>query len=182
MRLSLLALSAFLAALVLAAGASASTPRFALFDVHRGLAAASHNAFGDVKVWKRSSALAARAHGAALVRCGGDCTFGPGWLAFSGTSGLAAGDVRSAKTRRTKTGWALVLALNPRGTAGLVHFQRLASLSGRTRGVPDALVLVLNGTIVAQPLASQLQRVNATVEIPGFSHANALRAAKLFGH
>jgi hypothetical protein len=62
----------------------------------------------------------------------------------------------------------------------LTRFQLLAATSGRTRGVPDALAFVLNGTIIAQPLASQIHRVRSSVEIPGFSRAGALRAAKLF--
>jgi hypothetical protein len=45
--------------------------------------------------------------------------------------------------------------------------------------VPDALALVLDGTIVAQPLANQIASGKTTVALPGFSHANALRAAKL---
>jgi hypothetical protein len=179
MRLSLLLPAAALAALVLAGGASAGTPRFALFDVHTDLAAASHNTFGDVKVWKRQTALATRAHGATLVRCGSDCTFGAGWLAFSKKPALSAGDVVSAKTRRTHSGWNVVLGLSPHGIAAIESFRRLAALSDKTRGVPDALVLVLDGTIVAQPLASQIQSGKATVAFPGFSHANALRAAKL---
>jgi hypothetical protein len=179
MRRSLLLPAVALAALALAGGASAGTPRFALFDVHTDLAAASHNTFGDVKVWKRQSALARRARGATLVRCGGDCTFGPGWLAFSKKPALGAGDVVSATVHRTHAGWNVVLGLSPKGKARLLSFQRLASLSGKNRGVPDALVLVLDGTIVAQPLASQIGSGTATVAFPGFSHANALRAAKL---
>jgi hypothetical protein len=179
MRRPLLLPAAFVAALALAGGASAGTPRFALFDLHTDLAAASHNAFGDVKVWKRQSALARRAHGATLVHCGGDCTLGSGWLAFSRKPALAAGDVVSASARRTHNGWNVVLGLSPKGKAHLSSFQRLAARSGRTRGVPDALVLVFDGTIVAQPLASQIGSGTATVAFPGFSHANALRAAKL---
>lgn len=179
MRLSRLLPAAVLGALVLAGGASAGTPRFALFDVHSDLAAVSHNTFGDVKVWKRQAALERRAHGATLVRCGSDCSFGAGWLAFSRPPALSAGDVVTAKAQRAHYGWGLVLTLTVRGKASLAQFHRRASLSGTTRGVPDALVLVLDGTIVAQPLASQLTPGKATLEIPGFSRANALRAAKL---
>jgi hypothetical protein len=179
MRRSLLLPAAALAALALAGGASAGTPRFALFNVHSDLASASHNSFGDVKVWKRETALARRANGATLVRCGADCTFGSGWLAFSRQPALSAGDVVSATTHRTKIGWSVVLGLSASGKAGFARFARLAALSGKARGVPDALVLVLDGTIVAQPLADQIHPGKATVEIPGFSHGNALRAAKL---
>jgi hypothetical protein len=185
MRLSLLLPAAALAALAFAGGASAgTTPAFALFNVHSDLATASHNTFGDVKVWKREAALARHAHGATLVRCGGDCTFGPGWLAFSQKPVLSAGDVVSAKTQRTKIGWSVVLGLSARGKAGLARFQRQAALSAKARGVPDALVLVLDGTIVAQPLADQIHAYQIhlgklTVAIPGFSRGNALRAAKL---
>ncbi len=92
-----------------ASGASAGVPRFALFDVHTDLAGASHNEFGDVKIWKREPALAARAHGSVLVRCGSDCTFGPGWLAFAHGPALSAGDVASATARRAHFGWSVVL-------------------------------------------------------------------------
>jgi hypothetical protein len=181
MRLIRLLPAALLAALALAGGASAGTPRFALFDVHRDLAAASHNVFGDVKVWKRSSALAGRARGATLVRCARDCTFGAGWLAFSRRPSLSASNVVSAKARRTRTGWSVVLGLDTGGTAALARFRRLAAISGKTRGVPDALALVLDGTIVAQPLANQIHQSKATVEIPGLSRANARLVAKLLG-
>jgi hypothetical protein len=181
MRLSRLVPAALVGALVLAGGASAGTPRFALFDVHTDLAHASHNAFGDVKIWKRQAALASRAHGATLVRCGGACTFGAGWLAFSRRPALSAGEVAGAKAHRTKVGWSVVLTLTPHGWSSWKRFSRQASLSGATRGVPDALALVLEGNIVAQPLASQVLRAKTTVVIPGFSRANALRTAKLLG-
>jgi hypothetical protein len=184
MRLSRLVPAAALAALALSGGASAGAasagaPRFALFNVHSDLAAASHNSYGDVKVWKRESALARRANRATLVRCGSDCTFGAGWLAFSQKPALSAGDVVSAKTRRTKSGWSVILRLSPHGTAAVAAFRRITALSAKTRGVPDALALVLDGTIVAQPLADQIRHGKATVEIPGLSHGNALRVAKL---
>jgi hypothetical protein len=181
MRLSRLLFAALLGALVLAGGASAGTPRFALFDVHTDLAQASHNAFGDVKIWKRQAALASRTGGATLVRCGGACTFGAGWLAFSGAPALSARDVVAAKAHRTKVGWEVVLTLTPHGWSSWKRFSRQASLSGATRGVPDALVLVLDGDVVAQPLASQVRQGKTTVAIPGLSRANALRAAKLLG-
>jgi hypothetical protein len=178
----ILVIPALVGALALAGGASASTPRFAVFDVHTDLAGPSHNVFGDVKVWKRQAALAERTAGSTLVRCGGDCTFGSGWLAFTGAPALAARDVASAKARRTKLGWGLVLTLTPRGSSNWTRFSRNAALSGKTRGVPDPLVLVLDGSIVAQPLANQLSAGRAaTVTIPGLSRANALRGAKLFG-
>jgi hypothetical protein len=177
-----LIVAAFLGALALAAGASAGTPRFALFDVHTGLAAASHNSFGDVKVWKRSSALAARAYGATLVRCGPGCTYGPGWLAFVHAPALAAGDVAAAKAHHSRLGWTVLLTLTPGGRTRFASFNAKATLAGARRGIPDALVLVVGGTIVAQPLQNQLVAGRTTVEIPGLTRANALRAAKLFGH
>lgn len=179
MRLPRLLPAVLLGALVLAGGASAATPRFALFDVHTDLAHASHNVFGDVKIWKRQAALASQAGGATLVHCGAACTFGSGWLAFSAGPALSAGAVTAAKTRRTKVGWSVVLTLTPRGRSSWATFSRRASLSSATRGVPDALVLVLNGDIVAQPLASQVLKLPTTVEVPGLSRANALRVAKL---
>jgi hypothetical protein len=180
-RLSLIA-AACLGALALAAGASAGVPRFALFDVHSGLAAASHNSFGDVKVWKRSSALAAHAHGATLVRCGLDCTYGAGWLAFVQAPALSAGDVSAAKALRVNLGWTVFLTLTPTGHARFARFDTKATLAGARRGISDALVLVVDGAIVAQPLQNQLRAGKTTLEIPGLTRANALRAAKLFGH
>ena len=177
MRLSLL-LAICAGALFLAGGATAATPRFALFDVHHDLAHASHNVYGDVKIWKRRTALASRAEGATLVHCGSDCTFGAGWLAFSTAPGLSAGSVSTARTHRTKVGWSVVLTLTPHGRASWAAFDKRASHSSATRGVPDALVLVLDGDVVAQPLANQVSD-GQTLEIPGLSRANALRVAKL---
>src|SRR5258705_12506092 len=151
MPLSRLLPAAVLGALVLAGGAFAGTPRFALFDVHTDLAHASHNVFGDVKIWKRQTALARRAKGATLVRCGGDCTFGAGWLAFSDGPTLSAGDVKSAKAYRTKVGWSVVAVLTPRGLSHWQAFSRRAALSSKTRGVPDALAVVLEGSVVPHP-------------------------------
>jgi hypothetical protein len=182
MRLSRLLPATVLGALVLAGGASAGTPSFALFDVQTDLAGPSHNTFGDVKVWKRQAALTARTAGSAVVRCGGDCTFSPGWLAFSRAPALSAGDVLAAKANGSKRAWRVVLTLSPHGWSSWTRFSRRASLSGGTRGVPDALALVLNGTIVAQPRADQLLRSKTTVAIPGLSRANALRVAKLLGN
>ena len=180
MRLSRLLTAAVLGALVLAGGASAApTPHFAVFDVHTDLATASHNVFGDVKIWKRKPALASRTHGATLVHCGANCTFGAGWLAFVNRPALSAGSVVAAKTHRTKVGWSVVLTLSPRGRSAWKAFSHRTSLSSATRGVPDALVLVLNGDIVAQPLASQVKQRATTVEIPGLSRKNALRTATL---
>ena len=181
MRLSRLLPAALLGALVLAGGASASTPRFALFDVHTDLAQASHNVFGDVKIWKRQAALASRADGATLARCGSACTFGAGWLAFSATPAITAADVTGAKAYRTKVGWSVVVTLTPRGVSHWKAFSLRAAKSGATRGVPDALALVLEGDVVAQPLADQLRHGKTSVQIPGLSRANALRTAKLFG-
>jgi hypothetical protein len=179
MRLSRLLPAVLLVALALAGGASAAAPRFALFDVHTDLANASQNTFGDVKIWKRPAALAKRANGATLVHCGKACTYGAGWLAFSGTPSLLAADVVSAKAYRTKVGWSVVVILTPGGMTRWQAFDRKAARSGSTRGVPDALALVLDGDVVAQPLNSALRHGKTSVEIPGLSRANAQRAAKL---
>ena len=102
MRLSRLLPAAVLGALVLAGGASAAaTPHFAVFDVHTDLATASHNVFGDVKIWKRKPALASRTHGATLVHCGSNCTFGAGWLAFVNRPGALR---RLGRRPRRRTG------------------------------------------------------------------------------
>lgn len=184
MRLSRLLFAAVLGALVLVGGASAApaaTPGFALFDVHTDLAHASHNAYGDVKIWKRKAALASRVHGATLVHCGSACTFGEGWLAFTAGPALSARDVVAARAFRTKVGWSVVVTLTARGQSSWKTFSRQASLSSATRGVPDAFAIVLNGDIVAQPLADQVRHGKTSVELPGLSRANALRTAKLLG-
>lgn len=179
MKLSRLLPASLLGALVLAGGASAAAPRFALFDVHTDLAHASHNTFGDVKIWKRPAALAERAKGATLVHCGDACTYGAGWLAFSGTPSLSSADIVSAKAYRSKIGWSVVVILTPGGMTRWKAFDTRAARSGATRGVPDPLALVLDGDIVAQPLDDQLRHGKTSVEIPGLSRANARRAAKL---
>jgi hypothetical protein len=179
MKLSRLLPASLLGALVLAGGASAAAPRFALFDVHTDLAHASHNTFGDVKIWKRPAALAERAKGATLVHCGDACTYGAGWLAFSGTPSLSSADIVSAKAYRSKIGWSVVVILTPGGMTRWKAFDTRAARSGATRGVPDPLALVLDGDVVAQPFDDQLRHGKTSVEIPGLSRANARRAAKL---
>ena len=179
MRLTLIA-AACLGALALVSGASAATPRFALYDVHTDLAAASHNDFGDVKVWTDRSGLAARVDGATLVRCGRDCTYGAGWLAFAHGPALSAGDVASAKARHAHGAWSVVLTLTARGQTRFAAFDKKATARGARRGVADALALVVDGEIVAQPLENQLKRGKTTLELPGFRRAQALAVAKLF--
>lgn len=181
MRLTRLLPAALLAALALAGGASAGTRDIALFDVHTDLAPASHNAFGDVKVWQRRAALEQHVSIGTFVRCGAACTFGHGWLAFAHAPAFSGADVSGAAAVRTKVGWSVRLTLTQRGWASWGRFHRRAARSGATRGVPDALVVVLNGTIVAQPLASQLRHVKTALEVPGLSRANARLVARLLG-
>ncbi len=180
MRPTLIA-AACLAALALASSAAAGLPRFAVYDVRTNLAAASHNEFGDVKVWTSRAGLAGRAHGATLVRCAGDCTFGAGWLAFVHAPALAAKDVASARARHSRAGWTLVLTLTNGGRARFVAFATLAAQRASRRGIADPLALVLDGTIVAQPLESQLRIGKTTLELPGLTRAGAVKAAKLLG-
>jgi hypothetical protein len=171
--------AAVLGSLVLTAGASAATPRFALFDLRSDLAAASHNEFGDLKVWKDKAGLVSRAGGSTLVWCGTGCSLGAGWLAFARPAALVPADVASAATQHSKKlGWAVALTLTPRGHAHWRAFSRRAAASAARNGLPDALVLVLNGTIVAQPVANRLVAGTRTLVIPGLSRANALRTAQ----
>lgn len=170
-----------LGALALAGGAAAGTPRFGVFDLHTQLAGPSHNAYGDVKIWKRPAALARRARSATLVRCGGDCTFGAGWLAFSRGPALASGDISGGRAKAGKRGWSVFVTLNARGRTSWLRFSRNTALAGKTRGVPDAFVVVLDGVVIGQPLADELRTAKGIVEIPGLSRANALRAAKRLG-
>jgi hypothetical protein len=172
-----------LSAFLLAAGASAgTTPRLALFNISTDLASASRNDFGDLHVSKIRSALAKRAPGAALVRCTGRCTFGDGWLAFSRGPSLASGDVSSGRAVRARDGaWAVTLTLTPRGAVRWAAFSRRAEKSAGARGVPDALVLAVDGSVAGQPLANQVTRTGKTLHIVGLSRANALRTAKALG-
>jgi len=60
---------------------------------------------------------------------------------------------------------------------------RAASRSGgaRSSGFPDVLVVVVNGDILAAPYANDVRHKNGTLELVGFSRANALRTAKTLG-
>src|SRR3954464_3334267 len=84
-----------LAALSLAGPAAAATPSFGVFDLQNDLAAASHNAYGDVAVKPRA---AVEGHGF-LAHCGSSCRFGSGWLAFGVKPALTRGDVTAAKAQ-----------------------------------------------------------------------------------
>jgi hypothetical protein len=162
-----------LAALVLAGGAAAS-PRFAVFDVRADLARASHNEFGDVKVWQRQAALAKRAKGATLVRCGNVCTFGTGWLAFAKAPALASGDLAGASARPVKNaGWRVELRLTARGEARWRRFAALAAGSQARNGVPDVLVVVARGTVAAQVYANAVGRTGTTLVLTGLTKASA---------
>jgi hypothetical protein len=178
MRLVLVA-STCLAALALTGAAAAGTPRLALFDLQTDLAQASRNAFGDVQVSKARSALAARAKGAALVQCAGICTYGRGWLAFTRPPALAPADVAGAKAEAVRgQNWRVTLDLTPRGASRWTAFSGRTAKAGARRGVPDALVLAVDGSVAAQPLANQIVRKGSSLVISGLSRADALRTAK----
>jgi hypothetical protein len=178
MRLSLIA-SVCLGALVLSGSASAATPRIALFDLRTDLAQASRNAFGDLQVSKSRPGLAERAPGATLVRCAGDCTYGNGWLAFKGEPALTDRDIVSAQAHRFhKVLWAVSVKLSPAGMTRWTAFSRRAARAAKERGVPDALVLAVDGSVAGQPLANQIRRSGRTLEIIALSRSDAARTAK----
>lgn len=159
-----------LAALALAGPAAASTPSFGVFDLQSDLAAASHNAYGDVAV-KPRAALAG--HGT-LAHCGSWCRFGKGWLAFAvepavGRSGVSRAQVRYSK----RLGWAVVVSLHPAAQSRWAAFARRVALAGKQRGVPDVLVVVARGQIAAAPLSTGVYAAHGQLTLTGFSRASA---------
>ena len=137
---------------------------------------ASQNAFGDVKVSQRTTALRGT-----VVRCGTDCRFGNGWLAFAKGPSLTASDVVSAKAHSGRIGWSVDLGLTARGQTRWTAFSKVALQRERSSGVPDVLAVVVGGEILALPYASDVRYKNGTLELVGFYRAAALRAAKSLG-
>jgi hypothetical protein len=162
-------------ALVFAAPAAAAGPRFGLFDLN-DLARASHNAYGDVKVSQRVTALRGT-----VVHCGTGCRFGSGWLAFAKGPSLTASDVVSAKAHSGRIGWSVDLGLSARGQARWTAFGKIAAQRAKSSGFPDVLAVVVNGEILAVPYANDVRYKNGTLELVGFSRAEALRTAKTLG-
>jgi hypothetical protein len=163
-----------LLALVLAAPASAASPRLGLFDLDSGLAKASRNVYGDVHLSSSRSALAHRAPGATIARCAAGCRLGHGWLAFAKqpllTSRAFAGPVRVAPGSK---GWSVSVALTP---AGRARWRRLAELAGQYKarvGLPPVYAVVLNGTIYAVPLATDIRLRRGTLVLGAFTKAAA---------
>jgi hypothetical protein len=164
-----------LVALAFAAPAAAAGPRFAVFDL-RDLAQASHNVFGDVKVAKRPGALRGT-----VVRCAAGCRFGSGWLAFAKAPSLEAADVASAKPVPGRYGWSVDLTLTAPGRARWSPFAKAAAARERRDGVPDVLAVVVGGSILALPYASDTRYEGGTLRVSGFARAGALQAAKTLG-
>jgi hypothetical protein len=161
--------------LVFATPAPAARPRFGVFDLN-DLARASHNAYGDVKVSQRMTALRGT-----VVHCGTGCRFGSGWLAFAKGPSITAADVVSAKAHSGRIGWSVDLGLTTRGQARWTAFAKIAAQRARSVGFPDVLVVVVSGEILAAPYANDVRHKNGTLELVGFSRAAALRAAKTLG-
>lgn len=162
-------------ALVFAAPAAAAGPRFGVFDLN-DLARASHNAYGDVKVSQRATALRGT-----VVHCGTGCRFGTGWLAFAQGPSLTASDVVSAKAHSGRIGWNVDLGLTTRGQARWTAFAKVAAQRAKSTGFPDVIVVVVNGEILAAPYANDVRYKNGALELVGFSRAEALRTAKTLG-
>jgi hypothetical protein len=166
-----------LAGFVPAAPAAAAEPRFALFDVDAGLAPASRNVYGDVNVEPSRAALVRRARGATVVRCGSDCRFGRGWLAFAKRPLLTARDVAgAARAQRGAAGWSVRVRLTPRGVADVRRLRAAASSQKARTGLPPVYAVVLDGRIDATPLATQLRLRGTTLVLGGFTRAAARRA------
>jgi hypothetical protein len=159
------------AALAIAAPASAGAPRFAFFDL-RDLAKASRNEFGDVKPTHRipSAAFA--------VECGGGCRLGAGWIGFTRLVGPAASDIRSASAGPGRIGWSVRLGLSAHGQALWRAYARVAAARARKAGVPDVLAVVVGGRILAAPLADTLRLVQGRLDVPGFTPADARSAVR----
>jgi hypothetical protein len=165
-----------LAFLTLAGPAAAAGPQFGLYDLHTDLAGASRNTYGDVQV-KPRAALAGKG---TLALCGASCRFGAGWLAFRATPHLAAADVSAAQASYSRRlGWHVALTLRPAAQRRWAVFAARIAVGGKSRGVPDVLVVVANGTIAASPLASQVSARHGILTLTGFSRASARAVAKL---
>jgi preprotein translocase subunit SecD len=161
-------------ALVLASPAAAATPRFGLFNLNSDLSKASRNEFGDLRLAKRPGTL----HGV-VVRCGAGCRFGSGWLAFSKQPSLNAGDVAGAEASLGRVGWSVHVQLTARGKSRWAAFSKAAVRHQRAQGVPDVFVVVVDGSVVAAPFASQVRAKDGSLELAGFHRADARRAAAL---
>ena len=172
-------LAAVMLALTLAGPAAAATPRFGLFDLQTDLAKASRNEFGDVRISTNRDRLASRARSSTLVRCAAGCRFGTGWLALERGPALNAADLVSARAHKIRgTNWGLTVRLTARGQARWLAFAKQASRNARLHGVPDLFLVVVDGAIVAQPYASDVSHKQGTLELMGFTRANAQKAAK----
>jgi hypothetical protein len=146
------------------------------------LAKASQNAFGDVRISARRAVLAGRAPGAIVVRCAADCRFGPGWLAFAKAPPLAAADLRSAKAHNIRgSHWGVTVRLTAGGETRWKGFAKEAARNARSRGVPDLLIVVVDGAVLAQPYASDVLLRSGRLELTGFSRSGAQKAAKTLG-
>ena len=185
MRRTLVLLTLACAALAAAGAGSASRaapPRFAVWDLQRDLAPASHDAYGDVKPWRNADALAVRAPQATLVRCTFACGFGDGWFAFSRTPELRTQDVVRGSVRavelKGKT-WAVTLRLTWRGLVRWRELSHAAERRMQKRGVPDVLVFVVHGTVVSAPFSTNVRTRSRTVRIVDLRRTDALQVANL---
>jgi hypothetical protein len=166
-------LAAAVAALALAAPASAAAPRFALLDLH-DLVRASRNAFGDVRPTRTPP------HAPLVVHCVRGCRFGAGWLGFTGRVGPSGGDIVAASAVSGRLGWSLRLTLSSRGRSAWTRFARAARLREKRVGVPDVLAVAIAGRVLAVPFSNDVVLSDGRLDLPGFSRANARLAAKSF--
>ena len=105
----------------------------------------------------------------------------PGWLAFAKGPSLRARDLASAKAHRIRgANWGVTVKLTGLGESRWKAFARTAARSAELRGVPDALVVVVDGAILSQPYVNDLRRKARTLELTGFSRSGAQKTAKTF--
>jgi hypothetical protein len=75
----------------------------------------------------------------------------------------------------------VTVRLTARGETRWKAFAKQAARNARSRGVPDLLIVVVDGAILAQPYASDLLLRSRTLELTGFSRSGAQKAAAALG-
>src|SRR5262249_42348935 len=155
-------------ALVFTSSASAATPRFGFFNLGTDVAGASKNFYGDVRIATSRDALARRAPGATIVRCGANCRLGAGWLAFAKPSKLTLRDLGPARAHPGSRGWSVSVELSPRGLAAWKRLAAAIKQQTARSGLSPVYAVVLDGTILATPYANELSLKNGTLVLTGF--------------
>jgi preprotein translocase subunit SecD len=109
-----------------------------------------------------------------LAHCGSSCRFGNGWLVFGVKPALNGADVTAARVQFSRqTGWRVALSLRPAAQVRWAAFARRVAFAGKHRGVPEVLIVVARGEIVAAPLSTEVTAAHGGVTLSGFSRASA---------